>query len=199
MGPNPFQALPESVEIGGIPVPVDSDFRVGVTIETEILGSDSPDVANLLLLFYKGQIPASVEEAVEKLVWFYSCSPGEGDNGKDSKEARSYDFSVDADVLTASFLTAYGIDLTTAKLHWWTFRRLMLNLPHETPFMQRVHYRVADTKKMSGDQRKHYKKMQKLYALKKHRGQSMTVEERDAALLEKMRKRYEEASKNVEP
>ena len=51
---------------------------------------------------------------------------------------------------------------------------------------------------MTGDQRKHYKKMQKLYALKKYTGQSMTVEERDAALLEKMRKRYEEAQRDVE-
>ena len=64
--------------------------------------------------------------------------------------------------------------------------------------MERVRYRVADTKKMTGEERKHYKKMQKLYALKKHTGKSMTVEERDSALLEKMRKRYEEAQKNVE-
>lgn len=196
MKPNPFQALPESVEVGGAERPINSDFRVGVAIETEVLGG-SPDVAGLLLSFYKGVIPEPVEEAVEKMVWFYSCAPDVG-AGKESKEARSYDFAVDADVLLASFLTAYGIDLTTASLHWWAFRRLMLNLPHDTPFMQRVHYRVADTKKMTGDQRKHYKKMQKLYALKKHTGQSMTVEERDAALLEKMRKRYEEAQKDVE-
>lgn len=198
MQPNPFQPLPESVEIGGGSYPINSDFRMGVAIETEILAGGKQDVLGLLTAFYCGAIPADVEAAVDRMVWFYSCAPDEGQTG-DKKGGRHYDFEIDKDVLLASFLTAYGIDLTAASLHWWAFRRLMLNLPPDTPFMERVKYRCADLKKLSKEERKHYKKMQALYAIKKHPAQAhMTVEERDAALREKIRRRYEEAQKHRE-
>lgn len=193
MKANPFQALPESVVVGGVECPIDPDFRVCVALEVEAMADGEPDAAGLLRLFYKGTIPEPAEEALERMLWFYRCTPDESGTGEKTKGGRSYDFSADADVLTASFLSAYQIDLTCKKLHWWKFRRLMLNLPADSPFMQRVQYRVADVSKMTGDQRKHYKKMQKLYALKKPKGPSMTVEERDEALREKMRRRYEEA------
>lgn len=198
MQPNPFQPLPESVEIGGGSYPINSDFRMGVAIETEILAGDKPDVLGLLSTFYCEAIPQDVEAAVDRMVWFYSCAPDEGQTG-DKKGGRHYDFEIDKDALLASFLSAYGIDLTTAPLHWWAFRRLMLNLPPDTPFMERVKYRCADLKKLSKEERKHYKKMQALYAIKKHPEKPhMTVEERDAALREKIRRRYEEAQKHRE-
>ena len=187
MQTNPFREFPESVTVGGIEYPINSDFRVGIAIETEVLSGEKPDVPGLLSMFYCGLIPENLDEAVDRMVEFYACDSGNAQKNGNTKGGRQYDFDMDADVLLASFLSAYGVDLTTEKMHWWTFRRLMLNLPADSPFMERVRYRVADTKKM-----------QKLYALKKHTGQSMTVEERDAALLEKMRKRYEEAQRDVE-
>lgn len=198
MQTNPFREFPDSVTVGGIEYPINSDFRVGIAIETEVLSGEKPDVPGLLSLFYCGLIPENLDEAVDRMVEFYACDSGNAQKNGNTKGGRQYDFDMDADVLLASFLSAYGLDLTTEKMHWWTFRSLMLNLPADSPFMERVRYRVADTKKMTGEERKHYKKMQKLYALKKHTGQSMTVEERDAALLEKMRKRYEEAQRDVE-
>lgn len=200
MKPNPFRKLPESVEIDGKIYPVDSDFRFGVAIETEILSEEKPDVFSLLTAFYKGNIPLNVEEAVNRMVDFFRLSEDgiqPQENGK--KGGRIYDYEMDADVILASFLTSYGIDLSVASLHWWTFRRLMLNLPHDTPFKERVKFRTADLNKLGKDERKHYKKMRALYAIKKHPGEkSMTVEERDAALKEKIRRRYEEAQKKSE-
>lgn len=197
---NPFQALPEAVEIDGMSHPVDSDFRLGIAIETEILAEEKPDVYGLLLSFYKGSIPQNIEGAVTAMVDFFKLREDEEasrENGK--KGGRIYDYTMDADVILASFLSAYGIDLSTASLHWWTFRRLMLNLPNDTPFMQRIKYRTADLKKLGKDERKHYKKMQALYAIKKHPGEkSMTVEERDAALKEKVKRIREEAQKRSE-
>lgn len=199
MKSNPFQPLPESVVVDGVSYPINYDFRMGVAIETEILSDDKPDVYGLLFDFYKGNIPRNVDDAVNKMVWFYGC--GDQDNGdkrtEDTKGGRQYDFDMDADVLLASFYTAYGIDLSTASIHWFAFRRLMLNLPANTPFMDRVKYRVADLKKLGKEERKHYKKMQQKYAIKK-RQVHMTVEERDAALLEKIKRRYEEAQNATE-
>lgn len=200
MKPNPFRALPESVEIDGHTFPIDFDFRLGVAIETEILSEEKPDVLRLLQTFYKGVIPRNVGEAVDKMVDFFRIEE-EADfkHAETRKGGRVYDYTMDADVILASFLTAYGIDLSTASLHWWTFRRLMLNLPPDTPFTQRVRYRTADLKKLSKDDRKHYKKMQALYAIKKHPNERFTsVEERDAALKEKVKRLHEEARKRQE-
>ena len=53
---NPFEMLPEAVEIGGRPVRIDPDFRVGVAIETEML-SACPYVPGLLSAFYPDGVP----------------------------------------------------------------------------------------------------------------------------------------------
>lgn len=198
---NPFRTLPQTVEIGGRYIPIDPDFRVFVSLETE-MQNETPDISGVISAFYCGVIPHDVEKAVEKFILFYTCHDG-GDEYRPNTEKKGkdagkwYDFAQDADALLASFLDAYGIDLSTAKLHWWTFRRLMMNLPPDTPFMQRVKYRTADTSRMTKEERKHYTKMRNIYALKKT-GTSMTVEERDEAMKEKMRRRYEEARKYVE-
>lgn len=198
MQANPFREFPESVTVGGIEYQINSDFRVGIAIETEVLSGEKPDVPGLLSLFYCGSIPENLDEAVDRMVEFYACDSGNEQKNGNTKGGRQYDFDMDADVLLASFLSAYGVDLTTEKMHWWTFRRLMMNLPADSPFMQRVRYRVADTKKMTGEERKHYKKMQRLYAIKKNKTGGMTVEERDAALLEKVRRLQEAQAKHEE-
>lgn len=198
MKPNPFQALPETVEVGGRDIKVDTDFRVGVAIEQECAAAE-PDVQGLLEAFYLGSVPHPVEEAVQKMIEFYSHQDGGGEKKEDSGKPgkRAYDFTQDADALLSSFLDAYGLDLSTAKIHWWTFKRLLCNLPPETPFMRRLYYRTADPKKMSKSERKHVEKMRRLYALKSPEMAGKSAEELDRDYLEKVRRRYEEAKKQV--
>lgn len=194
---NPFERLPETVEINGIPVKIDPDFRVGVAVETELL-AENPDVEGLLLSFYPDGIPFDISAAADQMIAFYAHTDG-ADNGDAprGKSGRWYDFSQDADALTASFQQAYGIDLEKDAVHWWKFRRLMFGLPNDTPFMQRVHYRVADIDKLPKEQRKHYRKMKRLYALKQPERRKMTAEEHNAAMKERVRKRFEEAQKTT--
>ena len=193
---NPFERLPDTVEIGGKPVRIDPDFRVGVAIENELL-SDEPDVEGLLRAFYPDGLPADVEAAADRMIWFYAHTDEAGNENGDMPRggtARRYDFAQDADALMASFQQAYGIDLERDSLHWWKFRRLMFGLPGDTPFMQRVQYRVADLDKLPKEQRKHYRKMRRLYALKQpEKRHRMTAEERDAAMKVRVRRRFEEA------
>lgn len=197
MRPNPFEHLPTTVEIDDQQVPINSDFRVGVSIETECF-TDAPDMVGLLNLFYLGEIPDNVAAAVERMIWFYMNHDTSKKTGGEKKSSgRWYDFAKDADALLASFLDAYGIDLSTASLHWWAFRRLMLNLPAETPFMQRVRYRTMDINKLGKEEKKHYKKMRALYAIEKPKD-GMTVAEREAALRERSRRLAEEAKRNIE-
>ena len=193
---NPFERLPDTVEIGGKPVRIDPDFRVGVAIENELL-SDEPDVEGLLRAFYPDGLPADVEAAADRMIRFYAHTDEAGNENGDMPRggtARRYDFAQDADALMASFQQAYGIDLERDSLHWWKFRRLMFGLPGDTPFMQRVQYRVADLDKLPKEQRKHYRKMRRLYALKQpEKRHRMTAEERDAAMKVRVRRRFEEA------
>lgn len=200
MGAEPFHPFPESVEIDGEQFPVNSDFRFFVALETEVQSDDEPDVAMMLYRFYLGDIPKNVEAALERMIWFYkSYQPEvEGEHEDKRKRGKWYDFTQDADVLLTSFLISYNLDLHKAKIHWWEFRRLMLNMPSETPFMERVSYRTADLSKMSKEMRKHYKKMRARYAIKNKFGPSATAEEMDNAFLERVRKRYDEAKEYAE-
>lgn len=190
MQERPFELLPETVEIGGKAVRIDWDFRFGIAFECELL-SDRPDYARLILDFYPDGIPQDVQAAVDRLFWFYRCGrPLEEGRGESKPSPRGYDFRVDAEALLASFRTAYGIDLDTAHLHWWTFRRLMFGLPRDTPFMERVHYRVADVSGLSKRERKHYQKMRALYALDAGTQTQKTAAQRDAARRERLLARY---------
>ena len=177
--------------------PINSDFRFGISLEMEVVHSDDPDVSGLLTSFYPSGVPRNVRAAADKMLEFYRGYMSTMDSStakNENKKGRQYDYEQDADVLIASFLNYYGVDLTQDKLHWWAFRRLMLNLPDESPFMQRIHYRIADINKVDKRLQKHYRKMKSLYSLKsKNTEAPMTVEERDAALKEKIRRRFEEA------
>lgn len=196
MKDNPFERLPDNVNIDGEKVHIDTDFRVGVAIETELL-SESPDVEGLLNAFYPNGIPENIEAAAEQMMRFYAHTDRAENEDKEqvhSAKMRGYDFTQDADALMASFQQAYGIDLERENIHWWKFRRLMFGLPSETPFMQRVHYRIADIDKLPKEQRKHYRKMRRLYALKQpEKRVKMTAEERNAAMKARVQRRFEEA------
>ena len=194
---NPFELLPNTVNVCGKDVPVNSDFRVGVSIEMEMLQAH-PDIPGLLRLFYLEDIPEDIEEAAKRMIEFYAHY----DDRKTDEETkpqvstkRVYDFVQDADALTASFRSAYGIDLETDKVHWWKFKRLMFGLPVESSFMQRVQIRSTDLSKVDKSQRKHYRKLKAAYALRQHDTKHITLKERDAGMIERVRKRFEEAER----
>lgn len=202
MKPNPFQSLPHTIDVDGVLYPIDSDFRLGITIENEML-EENPDVDGLLTAFYKGKIPPNVKAAAEKMLWFYMCRGDEQEDGKKEGESKksakiAYDFVQDADALLADFLKNYNVDLNEDDMHWWTFRKLMINLPQESELKTRIWYRTADTSKMGKQQRNHVKKMRRIHAIKRKYPESkMTAEEREQALKDRVRKRFEEAQKQA--
>lgn len=189
--------LPEAVVIDGRPVRINSDFRMGVAIETELL-SDQPDILGLFKAFYPDGCPENVEEAANQMLGFYAHSdreePGEKGEGENGGIKRWYDFSQDADALMASFQQAYHIDLDTVRIHWWKFRRLMFGLPVDTPFMQRVHYRTADITKLAKEERKRYRKMKRVYALQQPEiKKRITAKQREETMKERLQRRFKEA------
>lgn len=190
------QRLPRFVEIRGTNWPIDPDFRLMVELETAVTspaGLSTERLGDLLERFYPQGVPPDAEGAVESMLWFYRCGKGDEREGAGSaSHARLYDFEQDGEALYTSFLHAFRIDLTVDSVHWWQFRRLMFGLPADTPFAQRLHYRTADTSGMGKEQKKHYAKMKRLFAIREPARTHETLEQRNARMLAYVERRYAE-------
>ena len=191
--------LPETVNIDGAEVPINTDFRISILYELLIQDDEltlQEKIANALELYYP-IIPDNASEAVEKIIWFYSCGKPprettrntEDENQEDPDDAESgnpiYSFEHDADYIYAAFLSQYGVDLQDAEnLHWWKFRAMFKALEDTTEFVKIMGYRsMKITSKMSKEQRAFYKKMQAIHALPV----SNKVQEENDKLIEALR------------
>lgn len=194
--------LPETVSIGGQCVPIETSFRAGILFEQLAL-DDNLTVENILRVYYGDRWPEPYEEAVNAAIWFYRCRADEKKAEKESSDRklkntkRGYDFEIDAEDIYTSFLQAYGIDLLVNDLHWWTFRALLIRLPDDTPFKQRVYYRTGSTKGMSNKQKKEFEERRKRYALPERGAidHKLSLMERDAAMKRYVDERFKEANK----
>lgn len=183
--------LPYTVEVGGMEYQINTGFRTSILFEMMMLDdglSDTEKVIKAVQLYYPETPGADLlPEAVDKVIWFYSCGdpPKEKtkirrDDDEDEDETGDllgsrnrgkmvYSFEYDAPYIYAAFLEQYGIDLVETDdcdLHWWKFKALFQSLNEKTQFMKIMGYRgVKITSKMSKEQKDYYRRMQKMYAL----------------------------------
>lgn len=169
---------PTTVYIGGVETPIIYDYRAAVRFEM-LITSGCEDVYELLRCFY-AEIPADIEGALKAAIRFYALGKEYGDSGESGAKEPCYSFAQDSAELIASFRAAYGIDLTTAGLHWWLFRTLMLQLPDDSAFKKVVQIRTADTSDMGDKQRKRVEKLKRLYAIGADEQKHETLAERNA-------------------
>ena len=164
---------PESVAIAGNPTAIRTDFRIGIQFEVLMSDRAVPDNDKLWLALnlYYPKIPNDTTAAVEQFLWFYQCGKDArrakaGQNNPPGKSARIYDYEYDDGHIFSAFLGEYGIDLEAIEhLHWWKFKALFSALRHDNPFCRIMQYRAQDLAQLKGEERKHYAKMQRLYAL----------------------------------
>lgn len=168
--------LPVTVEIDGMEVPINTDFRTGILFE-QLLNdhevSDKERLALALQLYYP-IVPQNVEAAIEKAAWFYSCGAGipakrQESAAKPSKSARRIvDYDVDCGLIYAAFLSDYKIDLVEKRdLHWWKYHALFENLSEENRVVKIMQYRGMDLNSIKNkEQRRFYAKMQAKYKLR---------------------------------
>lgn len=62
-----------------------------------------------------------------------------------------FDFAADSELIFASFLAEYGIDLTTEHMHWYKFMALLKSLSPDSPLMRTVRLRQTDTSEIEDD------------------------------------------------
>ncbi|MFR8443535.1 MAG: Gp15 family bacteriophage protein [Anaerostipes hadrus] len=178
-----------SVDIGSKKYEIDADFRTIMNIEGIIFGKEvTEDQKNFakemmqevelnekdaitnakyydaLKIFYKDNIPDDLEEAMEKILWFYSCGKEETSKTKTKKKVISFEH--DFDYINAGFMQDYKIDLFEVDfLHWWKFMSLFSALHDDCKICEIIGYRGAELKNFDKEQRKRIREMQKIYAL----------------------------------
>ena len=188
--------LPEAVRMGGSVYPLETDYRAAVAFEL-LVDKGEENLSRLMASFYPGGIPGNPEEAVEAALWFYRCGedlPTDADKQKDKpRKPQSYSFETDAEAIYADFWRFYNVDLAAEALHWWTFRALLAGLPDDSGYKQRIYYRTCDLKGLPKAEQARIRKIRNLIAIGKKNTAKMTLEERNALMLEYVAKRSEEA------
>jgi len=163
-------ALPVEVILDGRAFPIAHDFRAGIRFETLMNDeriTESEKVVLAIRIFFGETPEADLGETIRAILDFFRCGKPVTDFG-DSDDRPLYSYSHDYDLIFAGFLNAYGIDLLdpATALHWFKFRAMLAALPETSQFMRVLGYRGMDlTSSMSSEERSHYAKMKRLYAL----------------------------------
>ena len=183
--------LPSAIAIDGKRYTPETDYRAAIAFEM-LVDAGTENLMELMRPFYPNGIPENAEAAVEAALWFYRCGE-ELTEEKPKKKVRSYSFEMDAETIFADFWRYYNIDLSSEALHWWVFRALLAELPQDSGFKERVYYRTCDLKGLPPAEQKRIKKIREYIAIKKENKGKLTLEERNALMLEYVAKRSEEA------
>ncbi len=156
-----------------IRIEFDTNFRTCILFELLMQDNNltkQQKIPLALNLFYqKLELITDIEKAIDKILWFYKCGKeektGENNNKENKKQIYSYEF--DDELIYSAFKDQYGVDLQDIKyLHWWKFKAMFEGLKDDNQIVKIMGYRAMDTSKIKDkDERKHYKKLQKLYAL----------------------------------
>ena len=112
-----------------------------------------------------------VNKAIYNILWFYKCGKEEKEE-VDQKETkrnikRIYSYEFDNELIYSAFKDQYNIDLQEIEyLHWWKFKAMFDSLKDDNKIVEVMGYRAVNLSKIKDkEMKKHYKKMQKLYAL----------------------------------
>ncbi len=191
---------------GGLPeeyegVPISADFRNMIQVDLILREEGVPDAEKTMAALDQlyPEIPSDLGLAIR------SCSgssPGAARTpGKTAKPRkggpappRAFDYDQDANLIYAAFYATYGISLTTVEfLHWWEFLALFEGLPEDTLIKRVMYWRTANLSELPKEERKHVRKMRKLFALKEAPQEVLTAEEMEEKAKEDLARRYEQA------
>ena len=182
--------VPDSVEIDGIEYELHSDFRTSILFEMLMFDENVDDEEKVIcaLELYYPVCPENIDEAIEKILWFYRGgkdinSSTSGSKGKSSKEI--YNFEYDDEYIYAAFLDQYNIDLQDIDdLHWWKFKAMFKALKEDNEISKIMSYRSMDISKIKDkEQREHYKKLKRMYEIPKSKNEIDKVNEIEKILL----------------
>ena len=189
--------LPKTIEIDSIVYSIDTDFRAWIRFE-EVMSDDR--IKNNLKLIIASDFVGldenafnihSQEDIMSALFSFYHMYKPILKASTSQNEATSYKYSSDIGYVYSAFLQQYGINILTAKLHWFEYKSLFDSLTDATKFIQIVGYRTQDTSKMEKEQKIEADKLKKLYQITDEdyeEEEERTPQQIEAELLAKLEK-----------
>lgn len=183
--------LPTSVIIGERKYGLNTDFRTSILFELLMMDDEVSEEEKLIkaLELYYFECPPSnyLEEAINKMIWFYKCGKDDGiksHGGSGGSRSPIFSFEHDDKYIYSAFLDQYGIDLQDVEdLHWWKFKAMFEGLKEDNLIIKIIGYRAMDTSKLPKDQKEHYNRLKKLYALPRPKSDRKKLDEITKALM----------------
>lgn len=151
-------ALPIGIEVGGVFYELDTDFRVWLEFMRAV---EDDGIAPTSI--FKAEVPDGTEWVEAALEFAKSENETPRAHGGDGPQA--VDFIRDGDYITGAFWQAYGIDLTTARMHWHVFLALFRSLPAETKMVEIMGYRTFKAADLKKKPERQYADLRKAWAL----------------------------------
>ena len=186
--------LPQSVEVDGSVFDLVTDYRAAVKFSLMIEKGEG-DIFKLCEPFFPHGLPMDkreLERMTEAVLYFYRAGEEEKETveviGRSSEPA--YSFDVDKDAIYADFWRYYSIDLSSEPLHWWMFKSLLMGLPEDSNFKQRIYYRKCNLKDLPKKERQRISKIRNEIKIKTvEKIGKITLEQRNNSMLEYVKKR----------
>lgn len=108
---------------------INTDYRVALACFEAINDEDITDIerpyALIGLLFGEETEIYDIEAAMRIIKQYLQCGKEDNENNETIKDL---DFEYDKDLINASFMADYQIDLEETKMHWWKFCSLISGL-----------------------------------------------------------------------
>ena len=122
---------PEYAKVEDKKYKINTDFRVAIECQDIATNESIGDYERALAVIYKLfgdegiNTPEHYERLLEMALKYLCCGKEVNTN---SNEEPDMDFTQDMDYIEASFMSDYNIDLTSEKMHWWKFYKLINGL-----------------------------------------------------------------------
>lgn len=174
-----LDTMPDFLDVGGEKIFINTDFRTWIRFDEALFWNPVPleeRIYSALNICYDGKIPADIPCAARAAIGFYAHKDDEQinsiDENKQNEQCPSvsgkqvYSFTHDASLISAAFLSQYGIDLTKENLHWWLFKALFEGLTDDNKICKVMEIRSIDLFKIKDkEQKAHYRRLKRLYRL----------------------------------
>ena len=170
-----FLNNPEYVIVGNNKIKINTDFRVALECQHIATDEEIDDIERAMAIVYKlfGSEALydddNLVEYFEKARLFLNCGKAEEENT--TNEEPTFDYEQDWRYIKASFMSDYGIDLDTIKMHWWTFFDLLNGLTEQSILNRVRQIRGESLSGKKGKELEQWIKAKKSVELKKKKTQ----------------------------
>jgi hypothetical protein len=138
--------LPHTVEYEGVSYELNTDYRVWLRALDAL-----QEQGVLIYEVFKEIPPDDVIPQIMPQIEAFISPPAELPRSRGTNSAEVLSFKHDGALIYAAFWQAYGINLTTAQLHWHEFKALLANIPDDTRLASVMGYRAYKPTKKDHD------------------------------------------------